>query len=80
MTKKELRKRTRALIRESAKSMEKNLERVLHENMVNPESWDNENWLPRIVLQALLSEEKHQYPLRDNKEKNLAEQIIYAQL
>ena len=80
MTKKELRKRTRALIRESAKSMEKNLERVLHENMVNPEPWDNNNFLPRIVLQALLSEEKHQYPLRDKKEKFLAERIIYAQL
>ena len=79
MTKKELRKRTRALIRESAKSMEKNLERVLNENMVNPIPWEDANWLPRIVLQALLSEEKHQYPLKDFEDERLTE-VIYAQL
>lgn len=83
MTKKELRKRTRQLIREVNKHMRINLERVIKEKMTNPSEHEN-NWLlPKTVLLALLKEEQHQYRVPEGRKyakyKKLTERI-YSQL
>lgn len=83
MTKQELRKKTRQLIREVNKCMRINLERVIKEKMTDPSEYEN-NWLlPKTVLLALLKEEQHQYKMPEGREyaklKKLTERI-YAQL
>lgn len=84
MTKQELRKRTRQLIREVNKHMRINLERVIKEKMTDPSEY--ENWLlPKTVLLALLKEEQHQYRYPYPKEKvyvkmNKLKERIYNQL
>lgn len=83
MTKKELRKRTRELIREVNKHMRINLERVIKEKMTDPSEYEN-NWLlPKTVLLALLKEEQHQYWMPEGrgyaKYKKLIKRI-YSQL
>ena len=85
MTKKELRKKTRELIREVNKHMRINLERVIKEKMTDPSEYEN-NWLlPKTVLLALLKEEQHQYRHPYPKEKvyvkmNKLKERIYNQL
>lgn len=81
MTKKELRKKTRELIREVNKHMRINLERVIKEKMTDPSEYEN-NWLlPKTVLLALLKEEQHQYWMPEGrqyaKHKKLTERIYY---
>lgn len=83
MTKKELRKKTRELIREVNKHMRENLERVIKEDMTDHSQYEN-NWLlPKTVLLALLKEEQHQYWMPEGrkyaKHKKLTERI-YSQL
>mgnify|MGYP003313416797 CR=1 FL=1 len=84
MTKKELRKRTRKLIRDVNQHMKINLERVIRENMTDPSQY--KNWLlPKTVLLALLKEEQHQYRYPYPKEKvyvkmNKLKERIYNQL
>lgn len=85
MTKKELRKRTRKLIREVNKHMRINLERVIKEKMTDPSEYEN-NWLlPKAVLLALLKEEQHRYGYPYPKEEvyvemNKLKERIYNQL
>ena len=85
MTKKELRKKTRELIREVNKHMRINLERVIKEDMTDHSQYEN-NWLlPKTVLLALLKEEQHQYRYPYPKEKvyvkmNKLKERIYNQL
>ncbi len=79
MKKTDVRKKTRELIRESSKSMLKNLERVLNQQMIDIKPWEDSYRLPRIILQALLDEEKFQYkPLEKDYKKHVEQ--LYAQL
>lgn len=69
MTKKEVRKKTRKLIRQSCEGMIKNLEKLLDSGAVDYKSADDNFILPKHILCALLKEESFQYkPLaRDAK-------------
>lgn len=83
MTKKELRKKTRELIRDVSKHMRTNLERAIKENMMNSNEWED-NWvLPKATLLALLCEEQRQYTPPDgrcwDKSRKTTKQI-YAKL
>ena len=83
MNKKQMRKKTRELIRDVSKHMRKNLERIISERMVDSKEWED-NWvLPKATIVALLREEQRQYtPPEGNywsKSRKTTEQI-YAKL
>lgn len=67
MTKKEARKRTRALITESAKHMRKNLERIFLTGAIDIYSAPDNNILPLTLYNALLREEMFQYSGKGTK-------------
>jgi len=81
MTKKQLQKKTRSLIFEASKHMRKNIDRAINSGSIDVSSWDN-NWLlPKLLLNALLMEEQHQYaPPAGMNERQYKKQIesIYA--
>ncbi len=79
MTKQQVRKKTRELIREPSNAMKANLEKVLNQHMVDWEKWEDNYRLSRIIFQALLDEEKFQYKPTEKDSKKLIQQI-YTQL
>lgn len=79
MNKKQMRKKTRELIRDVSKHMRKNLERIISERMVDSKEWED-NWvLPKVTIVALLREEQRLYTPPDGnhwrKSRNTTEQI-----
>lgn len=70
MTKKQVEQKTRKLIRESAKSMRANIKRVLQSGAIDISSYDDDFLLPKIIFQALLKEEQHQYKLHFDEAKH----------
>lgn len=63
MTKKQLQKKTRELIRESAANMRKNIEKAINSGAIDLDAYDDNYELPRIVLGALLRYESFQYKM-----------------
>ena len=68
-------KRTHEIIDESAKAMHDNVQRAMESGAFNLDDYEVDNWLPRIILQALLKEESNQHTLRDNKDKRVSNNI-----
>lgn len=61
MTKKQARKKTRALIRDCAADMRRNLEKALSSGAINLSEYE-ENWLlPKTILLALLKEQYREF-------------------
>ena len=77
MTKTQLRKKTRELIRKNNKEMLRDLERILKMDCFNLKDYEDNYRLPRIAFQALLREAKHQYGYAtyDRKSKKVEDQI-----
>ena len=69
MTKKQLEKKTRHLIAESAKCMRRNMKRAIESGAIDIKSYEDNYILPKIVLRALLEEENRQYSLTKEEEK-----------
>ena len=62
MTKKQLQQKTRELIRESADSMCKNIEKAINSGAIDLDAYDDYE-LPKIVLGALLRREVWNYEM-----------------
>lgn len=83
MTKKELRKKTRQLIQDSAQWMRRDIERVLLSGAVDYANAENNYVLPKTIMLALLKEQMRNY---DGKGTSYEKQIkkdaenIYARL
>ncbi len=83
MTKKELRKRTRELIRESAKSMREYADKAINSGNINYKNWDERYLLPKLLLSALLMQEQWRYEPPENSHKHFYKKVIkkiYAHL
>lgn len=61
MTKKEVRKKTRELIQNSAQWMRRDLEKVLLSGAVDYANADNNYRLPKTIMLALLKEQMRNY-------------------
>lgn len=61
MTKKEVRKKTRQLIQQSAQWMRRDLEKVLLSGAVDYANAENNNRLPKTIMLALLKEQMRNY-------------------
>ena len=61
MTKNQVRKKTRELIRRSADRMRKNIERVFMSGAVNLSSYEDNYVLPTAIMLALLKEEMREF-------------------
>ena len=61
MTKNQVRKKTRELIRRSADRMRKNVERVFLSGAVEPSSYEDNYVLPTAIMLALLKEEMTEF-------------------
>ena len=61
MTKNQVRKKTRGLIRRSADRMRKNIERVFMSGAVNLSSYEDNYVLPTAIMLALLKEEMREF-------------------
>lgn len=70
MTKQQVEQKTRQLIRESAKHMRANIKRALNSGAIDISSYDDDFLLPKIIFQALLKEEQHQYKCHSDKDKH----------
>lgn len=70
MTRKQIDQKTRKLISESAKHMRANIKRVLESGTIDISSYDDDFLLPKIIFQALLKEEQHQYKLHFDEDKH----------
>lgn len=70
MTRKQVEQKTRKLIRESTKNMRANIKRVLQSGAIDISSYDDNFLLPKIIFQALLKEEQHQYKLHCDEDKH----------
>lgn len=70
MTEKQVEQKTRQLIRESAKHMRANIKRVLNSGSIDISYYNDDFILPKIILQALLKEEQHQYKLHFDEAKH----------
>ena len=81
MTKKQIQKKTRQLIRESAQSMRKNIDRILLSGAVDITAYEDNYILPKMIICALLKEEQHQYkPLDNNKQMDKDIENMYLML
>lgn len=82
MTRQEVRKKTRELIRRSASDMRKNIERVLKSGAINLEEYEDSYLLPKIIIIALLKEEifQHEPPESFRKEAMKEVDNIFALL
>lgn len=75
MTKKQLQKKTRELIRESAANMRKNIEKAINSGAVDLDAYEDNYELPRIVLGALLRNESFQYKMHTDDGKKAVENL-----
>lgn len=78
---KDLDKKVREFINESAKHMRKNIARAINSGALDINSHDADDWLmPRVIFQALLMEEQHQYKFHadEKKRKKEIENVYYS--
>lgn len=75
MTKKQLQKKTRELIRESAANMRKNIEKAINSGAVDLDAYEDNYELPRIVLGALLRNESFQYKMHTDDGRKAVENL-----
>lgn len=73
--KREIIKRTRNMIKESAEHMTKNIERAFNSGGINLEDYEPNNVLPRIIMTALLKIEVDNYPPIYKEDKKVAENL-----
>ena len=76
MTKKQLQKRTRELIRESAANMRKNIEKAINSGAIDLDAYDDNYELPRIVLGALLRYEEWNYKMHTEEGRKEANNLL----
>ena len=67
--------RTHQIIDESAKAMHDNVQKALASGAFHLDDYEVDNWLPRIIFQALLQEESNQHTLRDKKDVRVSNNI-----
>jgi hypothetical protein len=67
MTKKQLKQKTRELIRESAANMRKNIEKAINSGAIDLDAYDDNYELPKIVLGALLRYEEWNYKMHTDE-------------
>lgn len=82
-TKEQIKEKVLQIIPDIAEQMAENLERILAncELVVDLEKYDNNYLLPKMIICALLEEEKFQYGVYlDKKESKSIEERFYAML
>ena len=72
---KDIYKKVRELIRESAAHMRKNIKRALSCGAIDIDSHQNNYLIPKIIFQALLKEEEFQYKLHFKEYNDSAENL-----
>ena len=81
MTQKQLEKKVRHLINESAKDMRKKISKVWLNSSIDLSAYEDDYRLPKMVVTALLKEEMHQNkPLCSDKETEKTIDNIYLML
>ena len=74
--KKEIERKTRKLIRESAQHMRKNITRALNSGAIDITAYGDDYELPKIILGALLHEESFQYKMHTKEGKAAVENLV----
>ncbi len=73
--KKEVERKTRQLIRESAQHMRKNIVRAFNSGAIDITAYGDDFELPKIILGALLREEAFQYKMHTKEGKAAVENL-----
>jgi hypothetical protein len=73
--KKEIERKTRQLIRESAQHMRKNIVRAFNSGAIDITAYGDDYELPKIILGALLREEVFQYKMHTEEGKAAVENL-----
>lgn len=73
--KKEVERKTRQLIRESAQHMRKNIARAFNSGAIDITAYGDDYELPKIIIGALLREETFQYKMHTKEGKAAVENL-----
>ena len=73
--KKEIERKTRQLIRESAQRMRKNIARAFNSGAIDITAYGDDYELPKIILGALLREEAFQYKMHTDEGRKAVENL-----
>lgn len=73
--KKEIERKTRQLIRESAQHMRNNIKRAFNSGAIDITAYGDDYELPKIILGALLREETFQYKMHTNEGRKAVENL-----
>ena len=77
MTKTQLKKKIKELIKQSNKSMIKNLDKIINSGAIDLTQYENNYILPKICICALFKEERFQYKPLSNKARKELKNLEY---
>ena len=73
--KKEVERKTRQLIRQSAQHMRKNIARAFNSGAIDITAYGDDYELPKIIIGALLREESFQYKMHTDEGRKAVENL-----